>query len=111
MKQKSINPKCFIALFFLLLGMFSHPFSTTGKELVVPILHFPPWIVIEQEQVTGINIEIIKEMASKLGVQIKYKKCPWKRCLAFMEKGKTDLMSSLVKKVVTFQILFHMLLK
>ncbi len=84
-----------IIIFFIL--TFQHALSISN-ELIVPVEHFPPWIIVEQEEVTGINIELIKEVARRAGLTLTFKICPWKRCLKMMETGEGDLMTSLLKR-------------
>lgn len=46
----------------------------------------------------GIDIEILNKMSERLGLTLKFIKCPFARCLEHMKEGKADLMSSLLKR-------------
>ena len=67
------------------------------KVLTVAINHYPPWVIAEERPFSGIDIDIIKTLSAELSLETKFKKCPWKRCLAMMENGKVDMMTGLFR--------------
>jgi len=49
---------------------------------------FPPYSFTDQnEQIKGIDIDLLNEMASRLGIEIEIELVPWKRLLLMTEKG------------------------
>ncbi|MCX4026239.1 amino acid ABC transporter substrate-binding protein [Endozoicomonas sp. SM1973] len=69
-----------------------------SKELVVATSEFSPWKIVEEGELKGIDGELIKDIASRLGLKIKYSECPFKRCLALMKSGLVDIMTGLLKR-------------
>ncbi len=89
----------FFKLFVLFIVNIIFSFGyTQGKDLRFSSNHWPPWIIIEEKKnqvkITGIDIEIIQELASRLHLTLKSNTCPWKRCLEQMKYGKTDILNS-----------------
>lgn len=59
--------------------------------------HYPPLQVIDGDHVTGENVEIIKQLAKKMKLQLSFTPdTPFKRCLDYLKQGKVDLMSGLL---------------
>ena len=60
--------------------------------------HWPPWRVVEDDgSLTGIEIDILKGLSTRLDLQLVNKGCGWKRCLKHMEVGESDVMMGLFK--------------
>ena len=58
----------------------------------------PPWkIQDDQGNLEGPEVEIMQAIAKNLGLQIKIETAPFKRCLKYMESGKSDMMPGLLK--------------
>ena len=36
----------------------------------------------------GIDVEVVREMAARLGLEVTFVECPWERCLNLMEFGR-----------------------
>ncbi len=90
--KKFIIPTLFLSIFCL------ESNSSHGQELIFASAHFPPWVVVDEEEVGGVDVEIIKEVAQRLGIKLVILDCPWKRCLRMMQDGQIDIMSSLFKR-------------
>ncbi len=69
-----------------------------GSELIIPVAHIPPTMITNQKEVSGINIDILKEIANRLGLQLKFKKCAFKRCLRMMQDGTADIQAGVLKR-------------
>ena len=87
--------KCICIWIFILL-LLSSP--AAAEDLVVPAFHFPPWFIVQNNDVRGINARILDELSDRLHLNIRYLECPFKRCLIHMKKGEADLMASLLKR-------------
>ena len=60
--------------------------------------HWPPWRIVEDDgSLTGIEIDILKRLSTRLDLQLVIKGCGWKRCLKHMEVGESDVMTGLFK--------------
>ncbi|MBF0377184.1 MAG: transporter substrate-binding domain-containing protein [Desulfamplus sp.] len=53
---------------------------------------------INDRAITGVDVEIIRVIAQRMNMRLKIQRCPWKRCLALMESGESDILSSVFKK-------------
>lgn len=95
MKERLIKSSCFALFFFLILASF-HPNYILGNELSFAVNEWPPWKTTSPFD--GIDIRIAKKIAARLNLLIKFKKCPWKRCLKMIELGNVDMLSSVIKK-------------
>jgi polar amino acid transport system substrate-binding protein len=52
----------------------------------------------EGQDVSGIDVDIVREIARRMKLEIEYVRCPWARCLAMMQSGEADLLSSVWKR-------------
>lgn len=82
----------------LFLGVLFFHGPSQGRDLIVLVEDFPPWVITKPKPIRGINIEIFKEIAHRLDFKPHYIVYPWKRCLKMMELGKGDIMASLLKR-------------
>jgi polar amino acid transport system substrate-binding protein len=81
-------------------GTLSNPAPAPGiiRYAVFPA---PPYMIGaggENDAMSGIDVEIIQEIARRLQYKIEFIKCPWARCLDLMKNGEVDLLSSVYKK-------------
>ena len=56
---------------------------------------WPPFREIRNGIVTGIDDDLWQALSSRLGFDVEYVQCPWKRCLSLMQTGEIDAMSGL----------------
>jgi polar amino acid transport system substrate-binding protein len=52
----------------------------------------------ENAVMSGIDVEIVQEIARRMDMRVEYLKCTWARCLELMKTGEADLLSSAYKK-------------
>ena len=54
-----------------------------------------PWdpyaFINDQKVLTGLDVELVTMIVNKMGSEISYKQLPWKRHLAYVERGQIDL--------------------
>jgi len=61
--------------------------------------HWPPFIIMERPgQASGIDVDLIIELAARMGVGVEITKCDWFYCLKLMENGRVDIISAALKK-------------
>ncbi len=81
--------------------LFFLPFSVYGEE-VEEILYvgspYPPWRIIEDGNIRGINTEILEAILSRHNIRMKFLVAPWKRCLREMKSGNADIMTGVLRK-------------
>jgi len=86
-----------IFLIFIFLCLVSLP-SLSAKELHFANEHWPPYIIMEgTHKASGIDVDIITEIANRLGVSVEIANCDWLYCLRMIENGRTDIISSALK--------------
>lgn len=56
----------------------------------VTLDNFPPYAFVEDGQAAGIDVEIIRELARRTGLDIQIEFYPWKRVLNYVKTGKAD---------------------
>lgn len=66
-------------------------------KIKVAYAHFPPWKEIRADQFNGIDAEILREAGRRLGLQMEFIECPWKRCIEMVQTGAVDLITSFGK--------------
>ncbi|MCP4368369.1 MAG: amino acid ABC transporter substrate-binding protein [Deltaproteobacteria bacterium] len=84
----------FISFLFLFAVSFQTNLSQ-GKELKFALNHWPPNKI--QNPIGGIDVYILKNIANRLNLKIRFIECPWKRCLTEVKFGRIDIASSLLK--------------
>lgn len=87
-------------------GSLSEPHIAGGAGKTADTIHYaifpaPPYMIgagEEDADVSGIDVEIVSEIARRMKLKIEYIKCTWARCLELMKSGEADLLSSVFKK-------------
>lgn len=75
-------------------------FSTltfSQEEFTIAIDEWPPFRIIENEIIMGLDIDVWNEIAKRTGIKIKFERYPWARALKKMEDGEVDAMGGLAK--------------
>lgn len=84
----------------VLAALSAFPAAGARPVLRYAIFPAPPFMigaVGENDPVSGIDVEIVKEIARRLGCDVRYIRAPWIRCLNLLETGRADLLSSAFK--------------
>ncbi|WP_160309846.1 substrate-binding periplasmic protein [Chromobacterium subtsugae] len=88
--------KTLLALLLSCLGLLAQPAlaSDNGpRPLVLAYNAFAPWKNYDgQGQPSGPYTEIVRELARRLRLPLRFLNCPLPRCLAAMQQGRADLM-------------------
>lgn len=84
-------------LFILFLMIIFQPAFSYSETIVVGVSAYPPYDMSDKTYVSGINIELFREIAKELNLEIKYSPAPWKRLLAMMKSGKIDIIGTASK--------------
>lgn len=75
-------------------------FTLQGQEqYTIAIDEWPPFRIIENEKILGLDIDVWNEISKRIGVKIKFERYPWARALKKMENGEVDAMGGLAKTV------------
>ena len=68
------------------------------QQLIVAFSEAPPWKIISpQQEFTGIDMEILQQLASKHGLSLVIKPAPLARCLEMLKSGDADVVSNLMR--------------
>ncbi len=79
--------KIFFILIYIMLEIISY-----SETVVIAINSAPPYRIIEGKNISGIYVEIIKEVLKNSEIDIKFKEMPLKRGIESMKSGDVDLM-------------------
>ena len=89
LKQKIIN---YAFLVFVLIVIFFIPNLAIGEKIVVGMDPFPPWQNVKNGKISGVDVELLKEIARRLKTKFTFEEIPWKRALVHMKEGKIDIL-------------------
>jgi len=67
-------------------------------DAVVTADHFPPWKIVTDKGIEGIDIELTRAVLKEIGVTPRFITCPWARCLEMLKDGKADFISGILKR-------------
>ena len=65
-----------------------------ADHLLVAVAHWPPWKIIEEAEFSGIDVDILEEIARRIGIAVEFVECPWARCLEMVKDGDVDMITS-----------------
>ena len=88
----------FVLIYFIVGILFIYPQILYSEVLKVGIGHRPPFICSENAPLSGIDVQLIKEIGKRLNLQVKFIHYPFHRSLFYMKKGTIDMISSLEKR-------------
>ncbi len=84
------------ALPLLLAALILFPALGRAETLVVAFNSYPPWKLSLQGQPVGIDVDIIKAMAARLGMDVRFlKQGTQEECLRTLRRGQADMTSTL----------------
>jgi len=87
--------KKFIAV--LVTVMVILPVNALAEKILFVTTDNPPYMIVENGKVEGLDTEIIQEVCKKIGIEPQFKAVPWKRALAMVEEGTAGAMYALFR--------------
>ncbi len=91
--QKSVLA-IWVFLFLFLFGLPSLAFGKT-KPLHLVCDHWPPYQISQEEKLTGFSASLVDLVFKQMGISMaSLRVYPWKRSLAYLEKGQADALFS-----------------
>ena len=64
-------------------------------EITVGVSILPPWVMKDKKgELIGFEIDIAKQLATDLGVKVKFKQYLWKQMIPALKKGEIDIIAS-----------------
>jgi len=90
----------FKSLYLFLIPFIFFPQILTAKpnEIIVATDSWPPFRIHNNNNYTGIDFDLWKEVEKRLNLKIKFIRYPWSRILRNLEHGDIDAMSGLAKR-------------
>ncbi|UZP66967.1 transporter substrate-binding domain-containing protein [Desulfovibrio mangrovi] len=67
-------------------------------KVTLPVDDWPPYRTISSGSMSGLDFDLMKELAGRLGFRLNYQPMPWNRSLAQMKQGKADAMTGLARR-------------
>lgn len=62
----------------------------------------PPFMILDdadgKEIFSGVDVDIVREIAQRMKLDVRFVSCPWARCLSMLKDGQADLLSSAYRK-------------
>ena len=87
-----------IFLLVVVIIVYCKPCLAEMNDIIVATEEWPPFRIADgtsKKQYSGIDVDLLKEIAKRLNVTFKIKRYPWARCLDFMKSGKVDMITGL----------------
>jgi polar amino acid transport system substrate-binding protein len=88
---------CFAAALALFAGTPARGEHACPEPLIFAYEDWPPFIIAEGAGVTGINADIIRGVAARIGCEVELVPRPWSRTLQEIEAGTVDVTSPAAK--------------
>lgn len=88
--------RCLVCL--VIIGWFLPAAAQNKGTINVAFSEFPPYKIAEKKDVSGIDIEILEEIATRMDRSLTFKRGTFEDCLKLMEQGQADVMSSLLRR-------------
>lgn len=71
--------------------------SKDPKIIKLAVANYEPWMIIKNGKVSGIDLSIVNEIATRLGSQVKTVECNWSDCLEKSRLGHVDLLTNMFR--------------
>lgn len=84
-------------LIYTILFCFFNSYTEEKRTLIVSITDYPPYEMLENNKVTGMAVDIVKEVFKIINQPIELKLLPWSRTLLFLETGEIDASIEVLK--------------
>lgn len=90
--------KWILSSIFSLFLLASNAYADVSQLLISVSTGYPPfYFFTEDKQPTGICIDIIDQVAQRMGIEVEYVSYPWKRMLEYGKSGAVDAVLPLFK--------------
>ena len=89
----------FLAVLILSAGMVvAGPTASKAEKTALKVVYTEwfPYTYTENGQPNGFEIEILQSVLGELGIRAEFISLPWKRCLAHLRTGQSDLLVSML---------------
>ena len=90
-----VHPRSLLWLFVS--ALVSLPVSAGPERLTVAYPQWPPYKIVQNGTIGGIDALVLDEIARRTGLAFDYVECPWARCLILLQNGGVDLITSIAQ--------------
>jgi polar amino acid transport system substrate-binding protein len=59
---------------------------------------WPPYKIVQNGTIGGIDALVLDEIARRTGLEFDYVECPWARCLIMLQNGSVDMITTIAKR-------------
>jgi polar amino acid transport system substrate-binding protein len=66
------------------------PVSASAETITFVTTEFPPYIIKDGDHLSGFEVEFVRELCKRIGVQADITLVPWNRALEYVKGGKAD---------------------
>ena len=87
-----------ISLFFLFGTLLLPAVGQCEQKATVAFSEFPPFKMMIKGKHTGIDVDILMEIAKRMDLTLAFKKGTFEDCLEMMKRGEADLITSLLRR-------------
>jgi polar amino acid transport system substrate-binding protein len=88
----------FRSLLWLFVSCLLSAFASADSErLTVAYPQWPPYKIVQDGRIGGIDASVLDEIARRTGLKFDYVECPWARCLIMLQNGSVDMITSIAK--------------
>jgi len=88
----------FRSLLWLFVSCFLSTFASADSErLTVAYPQWPPYKIVQNGTIGGIDALVLDEIARRTGLEFDYVECPWARCLIMLQNGSVDMITSIAQ--------------
>ena len=71
------------------------PAIALAEKIVFATAIWPPYMMMKNEQLSGLDTEIVKEVCKRLKIEAEFQVLPWKRAVMYVKKGRVDAIFAL----------------
>lgn len=90
LKLKVVNTLLLMSIAFFSTNVYSKAVDNLTCYSTV----FAPFVLEQEGQVKGIDVDVIKEVGRRLGINVEFKLMPWKRLENFIKSGEIDCVAA-----------------
>ncbi len=80
-------------IFFAVLSLaivFLSALTASAEKIVFATTEFPPYIIVDGDNLSGLQVEVVRELCRRLGIEPEIRVFPWIRALNSVKEGTAD---------------------
>ena len=102
-RYRNAMKRLLAAMFILMLLPTAGDFAVADKSevpfrVIMPIDNWPPYRVVSNGTMSGLDLDLMKELTERVSFRVEFQPMPWNRSLVQMQQGKVDAMTGLARR-------------